>query len=117
MDRLTRTVKEGHLFTTEMARPIELEGQIRARHPAGVLTQYDDGFPYEYALLLAGLLSIDRLGGDKSAGLGRCQIEVERVVWNGAKKDLEECLAPLAEIAEFDPDDLEQWFQEVRVEG
>ena len=117
MDRLTGTVKEGHLFTTELAQRVELVGRIRARHPDGVLTQYDGGFPYEYALLLAGLLSIDRLGGDKSSGLGRCHVTVERVIWNGAEKGLEECLAPLAEIAEFAPNELKQWFQEVRAEG
>ena len=57
---------EQHLFTTEFAEGgANLQGAIRARHPAGVLTQYDGGFPYEYALLLAALLSLDALGGDK----------------------------------------------------
>ncbi len=84
MDRVTRTVKERHLFSTEMADgQLQLAGRIRARHPAGVLTVEEDGFPYEYALLVAGLLSIDQLGGDKSCGLGQCAIDVRELRWNG----------------------------------
>ena len=85
LDRVTGTVMEQHLFTTEFAEGgANLQGAIRARHPAGVLTQYDGGFPYEYALLLAALLSLDTLGGDKSVGLGRCEIQLkeETLCWN-----------------------------------
>ena len=85
LDRVTGTVMERHLFTTEFAEGgANLQGAIRARHPAGVLTQYDGGFPYEYALLLAALLSLDALGGDKSVGLGRCEIRLkeETLCWN-----------------------------------
>ena len=102
IDRLTGTVRERHLFTTEIIDGgIVLRGTIRARHPAGVLTQEGDGFPYEYALLLSALLSLDRLGGDKSVGLGRCQTEIitESLHWNGTldnalegfQKSLHEC--------------------------
>ena len=92
MDRVTRTVMEKHLFTTELTEgDIALQGMIRARHPAGVLTQYEDGFPYEYSLLIAGLLSLDALGGDKSVGLGRCEIKLKEksLRWNdeGISKD------------------------------
>ena len=46
MDRVTGTVMEQHLFTTEFAEGnINLQGSIRARHPAGVLTQDEGGFP------------------------------------------------------------------------
>ena len=85
LDRVTGTVMEQHLFTTEFAEGgANLQGSIRARHPVGVLTQYDGGFPYEYALLLAALLSLDALGGDKSVGLGRCEIRLkeETLCWN-----------------------------------
>ncbi len=86
IDRVTGTVMEQHLFTTELAEGnIELQGSIRARHPAGVLTQEDDKFPYEYALLVATLLSLDALGGDKSVGLGRCEVRLkeDQLHWNG----------------------------------
>ena len=86
LDRVTGTVMEQHLFTTELVEgDICLRGDVRARHPVGVLTQQDGDFPYEYALLVAGLLSLDALGGDKSVGLGRCEIglEPESLRWNG----------------------------------
>lgn len=95
IDRITGTVMERHLFTTELTEgDIELRGTIRARHPAGVLTQDEDGFPYEYSLLIAGLLSLDALGGDKSVGLGRCRIELEEKAlrWNDERISKEEAL-------------------------
>ena len=95
LDRVTGTVAEQHLFTTEFAeRGVNLQGSIRARHPADVLTQYKGGFPYEYALLIAALLSLDALGGDKSAGLGRCKIllKEETLRWNSQCISLEEAL-------------------------
>lgn len=95
IDRVTKTVKEGHLFTTEIIEgDLVLRGTIRARHPAGVLTQEGDGFPYEYALLLSALLSLDSFGGDKRVGLGRCQIEIvkESLHWNGDPISLEDAL-------------------------
>ena len=86
MDRVTGTVMEQRLFTTELVEvEINLQGQIRGRHPAGVLTQYEGEFPYEYALLVAGILSLETLGGDKSTGLGRCEVKLEgdKLCWNG----------------------------------
>ena len=45
MDRLTGTVMEQHLFTTEFSEGNAcLQGGLRARHPAGVLTQDEDRF-------------------------------------------------------------------------
>ena len=93
MDRVTGTVMEQHLFTTELAESgLSLRGAIRARHPACVLTQYEDGFPYEYALLVAALLSLDALGGDKSVGLGRCEMCVKSLCWNDQTVSLDEAL-------------------------
>ena len=71
MDRLTGTVMEQHLFTTEFSEGnANLQGAIRARHPAGILTQDADGFPYEYELLLVSLLSLDTLGRGQKYWLG-----------------------------------------------
>ena len=84
IDRVTGTVMERHLFTTELVEAkVDLRGDIRARHPGGVLTQEDEGFPYEYALLVAGLLSLETLGGDKSTGSGKCEVRIESLCWNG----------------------------------
>ena len=100
IDRVTGTVMEQHLFTTELTEgSINLQGSIRARHPAGVLTQYDGGFPYEYALLVAALLSLDALGGDKSVGLGRCEIQLKEdtLHWNGRCIPLDDALQSFEE--------------------
>lgn len=84
VDRLVGTVRSGHLFFTQVAikHLSPLEGRIIARHPPGTLTQDQAGFPYEYALLVAGLLSIDKLGGDKSAGFGACRVHIVQLDWN-----------------------------------
>lgn len=116
MDRVTGTVLEGHLFTTESVEPTEgpLEGRIRARHPAEVLTQDGDGFPFEYALLLAALLSVDSLGGNKSAGLGRCHINIadNSLQWNGQPLEISGALASFRDlVAEW-----AEWVQTVRAE-
>jgi CRISPR/Cas system CSM-associated protein Csm3 (group 7 of RAMP superfamily) len=100
IDRVTRTVLEQHLFTTELAEgDISLHGTIRARHPAGVLTQDGNGLPYEYALLMVALLSLDTLGGDKSVGLGQCEIKLkeETLCWNDQRVSLDEVLQSFQE--------------------
>lgn len=101
MDRVTGTVAEQHLFTTEIneAPNVTMWGRLRARHPAGVLTQDEDGFPFEYTLLVASLLSIDALGGDKSAGLGRCSFSIPEssLRWNGEDYTCDEALASFDE--------------------
>ncbi len=84
IDRTTGTVMDQHLFSTELVDAhVSLNGEVRARHPGGVLTQDNDGFPYEYALLVAGILSLDTLGGDNSVGLGQCEVRIESLRWNG----------------------------------
>lgn len=117
MDRVTGTILEGHLFTTELSESTGpmLTGRIRARHPDGVLTTLEDGIPFEYSLLIAGLLSIDALGGDKSSGLGRCQITVRdsEVIWNGQKISLDSALASFEEMG----GDWGEWIQELRGEA
>lgn len=102
IDRISGTARHQTLFITEVADQATavLRGHIRARHPAGALTQDGDGFPYEYALLLCGLLSIDTLGGDKSIGRGRCRVEIPltHVRWNEEDYPLDEALAGLGDI-------------------
>ena len=105
IDRVTGTVMDRHLFTTELVGPeVSLGGDIRARHPGGVLTQEGDGFPCEYALLVAGLLSLDTLGGDKSIGLGKCEVslEPELLRWNDEVISLDDCLHSFCDEPEWD---------------
>lgn len=108
IDRVTGTARDRTLFVTEVVESTSpaLHSWLSARHPPGVLTQDGDGFPFEYSLLLAGLLSLDALGGDKSLGLGRCRIVVEgdAVRWNGRQ------MVPLAEALRSFSDLDEDWY-------
>ena len=120
MDRATGTVMEQHLFTTELVEgTTKLQGRIRGRHPTGVLTQYEGGFPYEYALLLFALPLLDSLGGDKSVGLGRCNIKIreESLLWNGCHISLDNALQNFQEaIIEWEGEDLIGWINALREE-
>lgn len=117
VDRVSGTVLEQHLFTTEYAEGAEsaLDGRLRARHPAGVLTCEGDGFPYEYALLIAALLSLDNLGGDKSAGLGRCRFEIPPtgIIWNGETVEARNALASFEQCQ----GEWLEWVETVRAES
>ena len=115
IDRVTGTVMEQHLFTTELTeRMINLQGKIRGRHPAGVLNQFDGGFPYEYALLVAALLSLDTLGGDKSVGLGRCEVKIkgETLRWNGNPIEQNDALQSFRDLNDLDEDWGAWWLEE-----
>lgn len=104
IDRVTGTVREQHLFTTELVeKGVDLRGDIRARHPGGVLTQDGGDFPYEYALLVAGVLSLETLGGDRSVGLGRCEVSLEpdSLRWNGQVVSLDDALRSFKEEREW----------------
>jgi hypothetical protein len=101
LDRLTGTVKEGHLFVTEVAEGdgVVLRGTVRARHPAGVLLPHE-GFPLEYALLVAALLTVEALGGDKATGQGRCRVFIDGPMrWKSGERD--ESLGPGDALATF----------------
>jgi CRISPR/Cas system CSM-associated protein Csm3 (group 7 of RAMP superfamily) len=84
LSRLTRTARPGLLYSSEYGiRNLRFEGSI-----VGVL----DGAPlydlspgtYPLLLLVAGLLSLDHLGGNRSAGAGRisCEISDQQVQVN-----------------------------------
>src|SRR5262249_51286788 len=101
IDRLSRTARDRTLFVSEVVAggKRSLKGSLRGRHPAGVLSQYDGGFPLEYSLLLAGLRSLESLGGDRSSGLGSCRIEVPEggLHWQGGELELTRALDSFAE--------------------
>lgn len=81
ISRLTGTAKQGHLYTTEYGlQKLHFKGQIY-----GVLTGiplggfYAGGInrgTYPLLLLLAGLLSLSQLGGNKSTGAGKIRCEI-----------------------------------------
>ncbi|GCE09299.1 RAMP superfamily CRISPR-associated protein [Dictyobacter aurantiacus] len=82
LDRLTRTAVQGALYTSEFGRrALSFEGTI-----TGWIQHTDiPNLPHvsqELLLLLAGLLMIERLGGNKSTGKGVCTNEVEHITIN-----------------------------------
>jgi CRISPR/Cas system CSM-associated protein Csm3 (group 7 of RAMP superfamily) len=99
IDRVVGTAREQTLFVGEVVegRGHPLRSRLQARHPAGVLTLPDGCFPLEYGLLVAGLLGLEALGGDRSTGMGRCQVEVERLRWQGKELSVGQALASFHE--------------------
>ncbi len=82
--RVLQTVREQHLFSTEYSpATLVLSSRIDGWHQHLV---YIDAAspPYAYCLLMAGILAVDRLGGDKSTGAGWLHqaLRVTRVTWN-----------------------------------
>jgi CRISPR/Cas system CMR subunit Cmr4 (Cas7 group RAMP superfamily) len=86
LDRLTRTAITGALYTSEFGvKDFTFAGNINGWLQCSkieALTDDSDGPTYSLLLLLAGLYMIDRLGGNKSAGKGRCRCEVDKVKIN-----------------------------------
>lgn len=80
ISRARGVAREGLLFTDEFAA----EGLFFATRVAGFLDLapmmgQDDQY-YEVTLLVAGLRSVDRLGGATSRGAGRCTLELPQAV-------------------------------------
>lgn len=85
LERATRTVEPDFLFSLEHADPDlvfegSITGLINLRPP---LPGTEQGLPAELWLLVVGLRMVDKLGGMKSRGLGRCRIEITRLVTDG----------------------------------
>ncbi|RME02812.1 MAG: hypothetical protein D6805_08840 [Planctomycetota bacterium] len=118
-DRVARTAIAGHLYSTEQVPPLAFRGRILAIHPKEHLyPAYDDGldkialarepWPFEYSLLLASLLALERMGGGKSHGLGRLNVDRDQlsIQFQGEKVESSE-LSPLLKalkMAQFEPE-------------
>ncbi len=97
--RLTRTAKSGQLSTSEYGiRQLCFEGSIY-----GYLEGLQEGLThgtYSLLLLVAGLLSVDRIGGMKSTGAGEVGIEITHLSINQQPVPVETIL-PQLEYLEF----------------
>ncbi|MEW6140297.1 MAG: RAMP superfamily CRISPR-associated protein [Thermodesulfobacteriota bacterium] len=90
--RVLGTAKEKQLFTTEYSIPEVLCARIDGWHKK-LVTLDDDNPPYEYCLLVAGILAVDKIGGDKSTGSGWLkQIGLKSGQYNGSALDLDKAL-------------------------
>jgi CRISPR/Cas system CMR subunit Cmr4 (Cas7 group RAMP superfamily) len=79
--RPTRTAVSGALYTSEFGvRDITLQGSIQGWLRCTPVEEIESIRPtYSLLLLLAGMQLLDRLGGNKSTGKGKCHCEIETV--------------------------------------
>lgn len=94
--RVLNTAKDKHLFTTEYSNPAVLCTSIDGRHQD--LVVLDEEYPpFAYCLLIAGILAVERIGGDKSIGSGRLDepIRIRSIEYNGSPVDFDNVFALL----------------------
>lgn len=89
MYRGLRTVREGHLFTSEYAGEECFRTTIDGFHRQLLATAPSD-IPFAYCLLMAGIMNIDRIGAEKSTGCGVVDISITRAEYNGSAIKTEE---------------------------
>ena len=92
--RVLKTVRDKHLFSTEYSPPaLILSSRIEGWHRQ--LVCIDENWPpFAYCLLIAGILAVKRLGGDKSTGAGWLQgaIAITQARYNQMPLDLNDVL-------------------------
>ncbi len=87
--RALGTAREKHLFSGEYAEPLQFQTVIEGGHDD--LAAFDEGDPpFAYCLFIAGILNVDRLGGEKSTGCGRLRITFDSIEWNKQTLSLED---------------------------
>lgn len=85
LDRGTGTAREARLFTADYLEPAScLQGRIEALHGDGEAKLLGT-FPFEYALLLAGLVTLDRIGGHRTTGMGKVTTRITSVTYNSTR--------------------------------
>lgn len=80
--RMLGTTKDHHLFSTQYAAPLTFRTTIEGYHDSVRCFQENDP-PCDYCLLIAGIMNVNRLGGDKSTGSGKMCIGFDSVEYNG----------------------------------
>lgn len=85
--RVLGTAREHHLFSSEYVAPMTLSTLIEGYHRKMICFKGDT--PYEYCMLIAGIMSLERLGGDKSTGSGKVRIQINSIEYNGISLDKE----------------------------
>ena len=101
LSRRTRTARPGFLFSSEYGLPgLRFAGEISG-YLNDIPVDSEDARSPTYALLLlvAGLLSIERLGGNRSAGAGRCRLEINSLDVGGVPMKVKDCLEQIEYLA------------------
>ncbi len=97
ISRLLGTVREQALFQSEFGiKALCFEGQIYG---------YLEGFhidpnkwSYSLLLLVAGICASDRIGANKSTGMGKYACQIQKMKVNDAKIEIEDLLKSLSEL-------------------
>jgi len=99
LSRRTGAARPKFLFSSEYGPPgVTFEGKIHG-HATGLPVDVPPDSPtYTTLLLVAGLLALDRLGGSRSAGAGRCRSEINTIKVNGESCDYSPWLDRLADL-------------------
>lgn len=80
IDRLTRMAVPGALYTSEFGiKDFTFTGRITGWLSCMPIETVEGKPTYSLLLLIAGLLMLDRLGGNKSTGKGKCSIEIKQL--------------------------------------
>jgi CRISPR-associated protein Csx10 len=75
------TAKDKHLFSSEYIVPMTFLTSIDGYH-RDLISIVEEDPPFEYCLLIAGIMNVGYLGGDKSTGNGRTDIQIEAMTYN-----------------------------------
>ena len=81
MYRKLGTAREKHLFSTQYAAPMVFTTTIDGHHD-DLFWVVETDPPYAYCLLIAGIMSIERIGGDKSTGSGQVEMKFDSIKYN-----------------------------------
>ena len=84
LDRPTRTAVPGALYTSEFGtRDIVFQGNIIGWLECTPIEDLPKKPTYALLLLLAGLHALERLGGNRSTGKGKCRCNITHLLING----------------------------------
>ncbi len=90
IDRRTGTQRGQRLFDHETWHPA---GRLAGRVDAWL--ENEDTARFDLALLVGGLRLVDALGANRSAGLGACRVDIDKVLIDGEEVDCEALLEEL----------------------
>jgi len=102
LSRLTRTARQGMLFSSEYGqRDLRFSGQIYGSLTGVPLPSRPD-FTYSLLLLVAAVMSLDRIGGGKSTGLGRVCCTITELKVDHTPIDPAICVQELGDMEIFE---------------
>lgn len=99
MSRLTGAARSGQLFASEYGLAgLRFHGLIRGVLTGASLSDDAANASYSLLLLLSGLLAVDRLGSNRSAGAGSCRTSILELKVNGLERSVETLLDYIPEL-------------------